>query len=135
MPCRTLSGHGNKYFFPVVTLCPLLFALCSSPVNLHFAFFIFEILFLKIYASSTNFSRRPEDGNAETLRILQDEQLAGYDPYDALNSRIFRALPFVDFRLFRLGCIQVLKRLPINLRPFLLIPKTQNPKALGLSSR
>lgn len=57
---------------------------------------------------------------------------AGYDPYDALNSRIFRALSFLHSRLPRLVLTQALKRSPINLRSLLLIPKTQNPKAISL---
>ena len=57
---------------------------------------------------------------------------AGYDPYDALNSGIFRAVPALDRWLPRLVLTQVLKRSPINVRPLLLIPKTQNPKGLAL---
>jgi hypothetical protein len=57
---------------------------------------------------------------------------AGYDPYDALNSRILAALPGLDRRLPRLGVTQVLRRSPINLRRLMLIPKTQNPKAIAL---
>jgi hypothetical protein len=57
---------------------------------------------------------------------------AGHDPYDALNSRIFKALPFLNARLPRLALTQVIKRSPFNLRALLLIPKTQNPKGLAL---
>jgi len=57
---------------------------------------------------------------------------AGYDPYDALNSRLFRALPFLDFKAFRLGLTQTLKRSPINFRAILLVPKTHNPKGMAL---
>ena len=57
---------------------------------------------------------------------------AGYDPYDAVNSRAFAALPFLNSRLPRLILTQVLKRSPINIRRLLLIPKTQNPKAIAL---
>ena len=57
---------------------------------------------------------------------------AGHDPYDALNSRIFKALPFLNARLPRLTLTQVTKRSPFNLRALLLIPKTQNPKGLAL---
>ena len=70
-----------------------------------------------------------------TLKLLaycRANDWAGYDPYDALNSKIFKSLPFLDFRLFRLGLTQILKRSPINFRPLLLIPKTQNPKAIAL---
>jgi hypothetical protein len=57
---------------------------------------------------------------------------AGYDPYDALNSKIFSALPFLNSRWPRLILTQGLKRSPIDVRRFLGVPKTQNPKALGL---
>ena len=45
---------------------------------------------------------------------------AGYDPYDALNSRLFKLLPFLNFRLARLALTQAVKRSPVNLRPLLL---------------
>src|SRR5712692_7616901 len=57
---------------------------------------------------------------------------AGYDPYDALNSRVFATLPFLNSRLARLVFTQAFKLSPINLRRLLLIPKTQNPKAIAL---
>jgi hypothetical protein len=57
---------------------------------------------------------------------------AGYDPYDALNSRLFSVFPFLNSTWPRLILTQGLKRSPIDVRRFLGIPKTQNPKALGL---
>ena len=57
---------------------------------------------------------------------------AGFDPYDALNSRLFRALPFLNFKVARLGITQVVKRSPVNFRPLLLVPPTHNPKGLAL---
>ena len=57
---------------------------------------------------------------------------SGHDPYDALNSRILTALPMLDSRIPRLVFTQALKRSPMDLRRLMLIPKTQNPKALAL---
>ena len=57
---------------------------------------------------------------------------AGYDPYDALNSRLFSVFPFLNSRWPRLILTQGLKRSPVDVRRFLGVPKTQNPKALGL---
>jgi hypothetical protein len=77
----------------------------------------------------------PENPKAAALKLLaycQANDWAGYDPYDALNSEIFKRLPFLDFRLPRLVLTQVMKRNPFNLRPLLLVPKTQNPKGLAL---
>lgn len=57
---------------------------------------------------------------------------AGYDPYDALNSRLLAYTPFFCSRMCRIALTQILKRLPINIRPILLVPKTQNPEAIAL---
>ena len=66
------------------------------------------------------------------LSYCREQNWAGYDPYDALNSRLFAATPFSRSRMCRIAFTQILKRLPINLRPLLLIPKEQNAKALAL---
>jgi hypothetical protein len=75
------------------------------------------------------------DVQAVTLKLLsycQADDWAGYEPYDVLNSRLFTALPVLDSKLPRLVLTQFLKRSPINFRGLLLVPKSQNPKALGL---
>jgi len=64
-------------------------------------------------------------------RYVEQEDFAGYDPYDALNSPILSALSFGS-KYPRIAFIQALKRLPINLRPLLLMRKGHNPKGLGL---
>ena len=68
----------------------------------------------------------------ELLDYCRSRDWSGYDPYDALNSRVFRALPFLHFRLARLALTQGVKRSPVNLRPLLLVPKTANPKGIAL---
>src|ERR1035437_4357660 len=76
-----------------------------------------------------------KDIQSLTLNLLgycQANDWAGYEPYDVLNSRILIALPMLDSRFPRLVLTQFLKRSPINVRRLLLIPKTQNPKALGI---
>jgi hypothetical protein len=76
-----------------------------------------------------------DKARAVTLKLLaycQRNDWAGYDPYDALNSRVFKALPFLNFKLPRLVLTQGLKRSPINFRRLLLVPKGQNPKAIAL---
>ena len=66
------------------------------------------------------------------LNYCRANDWAGYDPYDALNSRVFERLPFLNSRIPRLVATQALKRCPLNIRPLLGIPKTQNPKGLAL---
>src|SRR2546423_492233 len=58
--------------------------------------------------------------------------LAGYDPYDGLNSRLFRATPFKNSRPARLAWIQFHKRSPINFRSLVGVPRERNAKAIAL---
>ena len=62
----------------------------------------------------------------------EKEQYMGWDPYDGLNSKIFRALPLKQWDLARLVWIQGFKRSPINFRKLLLVPKQYNAKGIGL---
>ena len=80
-----------------------------------------------------------DDDEAKTavrklLAYCQVNDWAGYDPYDALNSRLFTALPFLDSKLPRLLATQALKRSPIDLRRLLLIPRTGDFNWLFISS-
>jgi rhamnogalacturonyl hydrolase YesR len=73
----------------------------------------------------------------ESFRKLADycekENYKGYDPYDGLNSSLFRSIPFLSKnRLARLTWIQAFKRSPFNLRQLTGVKKDYNPKALGL---
>jgi hypothetical protein len=70
----------------------------------------------------------------DLMEYCRNKDWAGYDPYDGLNSRLFRALPFSNKRLPRLAFIQLMKRLPFNLRPLFLISPEQNPKGLAVFS-
>ena len=82
-----------------------------------------------------NTNGSPQSVSVATEKLLgycEANEWAGHDPYDALNSGVFKALPFLDSRFPRLVLTQVLKRCPINARSLLLVPKTQNPKALAL---
>jgi hypothetical protein len=77
-------------------------------------------------------SPSPETVALRLLEYCQSQGFAGWDPYDGLNSRLFKACKALDFKYARLVFIQLLKRSPINLRSLLLIPKEQNPKAIAL---
>jgi len=68
----------------------------------------------------------------EKLRkYIEEEKFRGYDPYDALNSPILNVLSF-NKKFLRIAFIQILKRLPSNIRPALGIRKDYNPKGIGL---
>ena len=56
----------------------------------------------------------------------------GWDPYDGLNSKVFKILQMQKVRFFRLAWIQLFKLNPINFRKLLMVPKEYNPKGLGL---
>jgi len=62
----------------------------------------------------------------------EKENFKGWDPYDGLNSKVFKALKLEKVQFFRLAWIQLFKRNPLNLRALMLVPKEYNPKGLGL---
>lgn len=64
----------------------------------------------------------------------RNDHFAGWDPFDGLESKIFRRTPLRWFRPTRLVWQQIVKRSPLNLRPFLLVPKGTNAKGLALFS-
>lgn len=66
------------------------------------------------------------------MALCRNENWAGYDPYDALNSRLFAHSPLVHSRICRLIFTQIMKRLPVDFRPYLLVTREKNPKALAL---
>jgi hypothetical protein len=57
---------------------------------------------------------------------------AGYDPYDALNSKRFARTPLAKSSIARLALTQTLKRSPLDFRRLLAIPPQQDPKATAL---
>lgn len=61
---------------------------------------------------------------------VSSEKLAGYDPYDALNSPLLRVLGFN--KPARIAIIQLFRRSPFNFRPLFGIKKDCNPKGMGL---
>jgi hypothetical protein len=65
------------------------------------------------------------------LAYIEREEYRGYDPYDALNSPLLRWLTLGQ-RTGQIAVTQLLKRSPVNVRPWLGIPKGHNPKGLGL---
>jgi len=63
---------------------------------------------------------------------LKQADFRGYDPYDGLNSRVFRISPCSRSRALRLAWIQFFKKSPVNFRPWVLVPRGSNPKGLAL---
>jgi polysaccharide biosynthesis protein VpsJ len=66
------------------------------------------------------------------LSTLQLDHYAGYDPFDLLNSKVFKSTKLLNSPIIRLISLQLGKRSPINLRQLLLVPKERNPKGIGL---
>ncbi len=62
----------------------------------------------------------------------RERELAGHDPFDALNSRIFKGTPLARSRNARLIWTQLFKRSPFNLRSLAFVPEEKNPKGLAL---
>lgn len=62
---------------------------------------------------------------------IESEKFEGWDPYDALNSPLLRAVGNRN-RLLGVAMVQMMRRSPVNFRPLLGIRKGYNPKAMGL---
>lgn len=73
-----------------------------------------------------------EQAFADLLAWCRQRGFAGYDPFDALNSRVFQSTPFRHSRTARLIWTQALKRSPFNLRPLALVPPQKNSKGQAL---
>ena len=73
-----------------------------------------------------------EQAFADLLVWCRERNFAGYDPFDALNSRVFQLTPLNHSRAARLIWTQALKRFPVNLRPLLRVPPQRNSKGLAL---
>jgi hypothetical protein len=57
---------------------------------------------------------------------------AGYDPYDALNGRLFQATPLKHSPIARLVWTQLFKRSALNFRRLARVPAERNPKGTAL---
>lgn len=68
----------------------------------------------------------------ELYAYCSNEDFAGYDPFDGLNSRLFQLTPFKYFATTRLAWLQIVKRSPVDLRSLFCVQKGINPKGLAL---
>ena len=66
-----------------------------------------------------------------TLGYVRAHDYAGYNKHDALNSPFLAAL-LGHTKWTRIAAIQAVMRAPWNVRPVLGVPRTRNPKGLGL---
>ena len=73
-----------------------------------------------------------QKAHQELWKWCRAQDFAGYDLFDALNSRLFQATPLKHSPAARLAWTQLHKRSPINLRPVVGIPRERNSKGLAL---
>ena len=83
-------------------------------------------------SSNVDMQEKVEAAARDLLRYCRDRNWAGYDPYDALNSRLFSRLPCVQNRPVRIAFTQFVKRSPTSVRKLFGIDRAQNPKGLAL---
>src|SRR6476620_2109151 len=73
-----------------------------------------------------------QTAHRDLWKWCRTQGLAGYDPFDGLNSRLFQATPLKKSRAARLAWTQFHKRSPINFRSFVRVPRERNAKAIAL---
>jgi hypothetical protein len=74
----------------------------------------------------------PEQTFDDLFEWCRRRNFAGYDPFDALNSRVFHSSPFQHSPTARLIWTQFCKRSVLNLRRLLLVPPQKNAKGIAL---
>lgn len=62
----------------------------------------------------------------------KQNDFAGHDPFDALNSRFFQATPLTQSRNARLIWTQIIKRSPADFRGLVRVPSERNAKGIAL---
>lgn len=62
----------------------------------------------------------------------ESESYKGWDPYDGLNSTLFKITHLKNWDIARLIWIQTFKRNPLNFRKVMFVPKDYNTKGIGL---
>ncbi|HJS23093.1 MAG TPA: hypothetical protein VJ751_01900 [Pyrinomonadaceae bacterium] len=68
----------------------------------------------------------------ELLAWCRAHDFAGHDPFDALNSRLFRVTPLAQSRNARLIWTQLVKRSPVDVRGLTRVPADRNAKGIAL---
>ena len=76
--------------------------------------------------------RNLERIHADLWDWCRAHDLAGYDPYDGLNSRLFQSTPLKNSRVARLAWTQFFKRSPLNFRKPAGVPQERNAKGIAL---
>ena len=73
-----------------------------------------------------------EESVRKLISFCSDQEYKGYDPFDGLNSKLFKYSGLSKFYFFRLFWVQLFKRNPVNIRRLVGIDKEYNSKGLGL---
>ena len=68
----------------------------------------------------------------ELFSWCRENNFAGHDPFDALNSRLFQSTPLAQSRNARLIWTQLLKRSPSDFRTLARVPAERNAKGVAL---
>jgi len=70
--------------------------------------------------------------NNHILEVCKENDFAGYDPFDALNSSLFNFFPQLKPSVLGLVFLQFNKRSIVNFRSVFGVNKQRNPKGVGL---
>lgn len=100
----------------------------SSP----FFVFLFPFSFCPLPSRADFALMNIEQAFADLFQWCRSRNFAGYDPFDALNSRVFQSTPLRHSRSARLLWTQLSKRSPVNLRALAGVPPQTNSKGLAL---
>lgn len=82
--------------------------------------------------TQTEWEYEVDIATTKLFQFIEENDYKGWDPYDGLNSKIFRTFGFNNIPFFRLAWIQFFKRSHVNFRQLMAVPKGYNAKGIGL---
>jgi hypothetical protein len=68
----------------------------------------------------------------DLLATCKASDYCGHDPFDGLNSSLFRMSGLARSKFMQVAWLQMHKRNPWNLRPLVGVPRRRNPKGIAL---
>lgn len=80
-----------------------------------------------------NSKKTIEESCQRLLQYMEKAQFRGYDPYDGLESPLWKIPVLNDSNKLQFLFQQFVKRFPVNIRPLLFIQKGKNPVTIGLA--
>jgi hypothetical protein len=89
---------------------------------------------LAVGGNNTSIKSRLHESISRLTDWIETNDYSGYDTFDGLSAKFARPLTF-ETKFLRTALQQGVRRFPVNLRPWLGVPKSRSTKAMGFLAR